>query len=100
MDQNGFPIQTLALGTDTNTITVTGTSARQPLPSGAGAEDIVRLACNTDAFIIFGDVTVVAAPGDALFTAGVESFKVPDGATHIAAIQESSGGIMTITELT
>jgi hypothetical protein len=100
MDQNGFPIQTLALGTSTNTIVVGGSSLRQPLPSGAGAEDIVRLACNTDCFIIFGDSTVVATSSDALFTAGVEAFKVPDGATHVAAIQESSSGIMTLTELT
>ena len=98
VDQNGFPIQTLGLAA-TVTLSVAGTSDRVALPPGASHEDIVRVACNTDCYIAFGDVTVVATTNDALFTQGVEAFKVPDGVTHIAAIQESASGIMTITEL-
>src|SRR5210317_281676 len=93
VDQNGFPIQTLGLGATTTTITVSGTSARGALPSGASHEDIVRIACNTDCYIKFGDDTVEATTGDALFTQGVEAFKVPDGVSHVAALQVSAGGI-------
>lgn len=99
VDVNGFPIQTLALGSTTNKISVSGTTARVALPSGAGAEDIVRVACNTDCHIKFGDSSVDATTNDALFTAGVEAFKVPDTATHLAAIQVSAAGILTVTEM-
>lgn len=99
IDQNGFPIQTLALGNTVVKLTVSGTSARGTLPFGASHEDIVRIACNTDCYINFGDSTVEATSTDSLFTAGVEAFKVPQGATHIACIQESAGGVMTITEM-
>lgn len=98
MDINGYPIQTLALG-NTVTLSVAGTSARVALPAGAAHEDIVRVACNTDCHIAFGDSTVEATTSDALFTTGVEAFKVPQSATHIAAIQLSSAGNMTITEM-
>ena len=99
VDANGFPIQTLALGRTTNVISVTGTSARAEIPSGAGAEDIIRIACNTDCHIKFGDSTVEATTSDPLFTQGVEAFKVPDTSTHVAAIQVSASGTMTLTEL-
>jgi hypothetical protein len=99
VDQNGFPIQTLALSSTTVKITVGAASVRVALPSGASHEDIVRIACNTDAYIAFGDSTVVATESDALFTAGVEAFKIPQTATHVAALQESAGGLMTLTEM-
>ena len=99
IDQNGFPIQTLALGTQTVKLTVSGTTARGAFPSGASHEDIVRIACNTDCHIKFGDDTVEATTNDPLFTQGVEAFKIPDNATHLAAIQVSAGGILTITEM-
>jgi hypothetical protein len=99
VDQNGFPIQTLGLGSSTTKIAVGAASQRGPLPSGASHEDIVRIACNTDAYIKFGDSTVEATTSDALFTQGVEAFKVPDGVSHVAALQVSAGGIMTLTEL-
>ena len=98
IDVNGFPIQTLALGT-TVTLSVAGTTARVALPAGASHEDIVRVACNTDCYIAFGDSTVEATSSDALFTTGVEAFKVPQNTTHIAAIQVSASGNMTITEM-
>ena len=99
VDQNGFPIQTLGLSPTTVKITVGAASGRVALPPGAAHEDIVRVAGNRDCYIAFGDSTVEATTNDALFTQGVEAFKVPDTATHIAAIQESASGIMTITEL-
>jgi len=98
IDVNNYPIQILALST-TATLTVAGTSARAALPAGASHEDIVRVASNTDCYIKFGDSTVEATSSDPLFTTGVESFKVPAQATHIAAIQVSAGGVMTITEM-
>lgn len=99
VDQNGFPIQTLALQPTNATITVVSTTARAALPSGAGAEDIVRIACDTDCHIKFGDDTVEATTSDTLFTQGVEAFKVPDEVTHIAAIRRTADGFMTITEM-
>jgi hypothetical protein len=99
IDQNGFPIQTLGLSAQTVKITVSGVTARGTLPAGASHEDIVRLASNTDCHIKFGDDTVEATTDDALFTQGVEAFKVPAGVTHIAVIQVSAGGIMTINEM-
>lgn len=99
IDQNGFPIQTLGIPGPSAKITVAGVSARAALPSGVSHEDIVRVACNTDCYIKFGDSTVEATTDDALFTQGVEAFKVPDGVSHVAAIQVSAGGIMTLTEL-
>lgn len=109
IDQNGFPIQTLALGDSTVKLTVTSLSSRGALPSGASHEDIVRLACNTDCHIKFGDDTVEATTSDALFTQGVEAFKIPDQATHVAAVIVADGqgqggtnganGILTMTEM-
>lgn len=99
IDANGFPIQTLGLGSSTNKITIGGTSQRAAIPSGAGAEDIIRIAANTDCYIKFGDSTVEATANDPLFTQGVEAFKVPDRATHVAALQVDTAGIMTLTEL-
>ena len=99
IDQNGFPIQTLGLGTSTVKLTISGTTARGALPAGASHEDIIRIASNTDCHIKFGDDTVEATTDDALFTQGVEAFKVPDGVSHVAAIQVSAGGIMTINEM-
>ena len=99
IDANSFPIQALALVGTTGKISITGTSARVALPSGVGHEDVLRLASTTDCYIKFGDSTVEATTSDALFTAGVELFKVPAAATHVAAIQVSASGVMTVTEL-
>ena len=99
IDVNGFPIQTLALGDSVTKIVVGASTQRGALPTGVSKEDIVRLASNTDCYIKFGDSTVEATDSDTLFTQGVEAFKIPMNATHIAVLQLNTGGIMTITEL-
>lgn len=99
VDQSLHAVQALSLGTSVSKITVTGTTARAALPTNAGMTDVVRVACNTDCYIVFGDSTVEADANDSLFTQGVEILAVPRGVTHVAAIQVSTNGVMTLTEM-
>ena len=99
VDLNRKAIQTLRLNTTTSKITIGGTTARVALPTGVTAGDIVRVASNTDCYINFGTSAVDAAATNVLFTQGVEMFAVPPDATHLAAIQVSTAGVLTITEV-
>ncbi len=74
---------------------VSGTSARLDM---TGAK-IIRLASSTDSYVKWGDDTVVATTIDVYFPAGVEVLVIPAGMTHLAIIQEASGGIVTATQL-
>ena len=98
VDQNRKAIQTLRLGATSTNIAVGVTTARVALPTGVTGGDIVRIASNTDSYIVFGTSTVDATTSDALFTQGVEIFHVPAGATHLASIRVSADGVLTITE--
>lgn len=96
-DRVGHAIQALApeAGT-TATGTVAGTSARVALPTGA---EVVRVCAVNDCYIRFGDSSVTAAGTDALFIKGAEVFKVPAGATHLAFIQHTTGGAITVSSM-
>lgn len=69
-------------------------SSRITLPSGA---EVVRVACINDLYFRFGDSTVTAAGTDSFMPKGVEVFKVPSGATHLAIIQHTTGGVVSVT---
>lgn len=92
MDANGRPVGVLSLGSSAS-ITVAAASARVALPTGG----VLRIASSTDCYIAFGDSSVTASSSDALYPAGVEHFKYDGVATHIAAIQVSTGGVLTVT---
>ena len=95
-DVDGRAIQTLAL-IDRAQLAVGAASARVTLPSGS---EVVRVSCDTDCYILFGDNTVTASSSTGhLFTAGVEFFRVVPGDTDIAAIQVSASGVMTISKM-
>ncbi len=98
-DKNGQPIQTLAIDANTASLAVAGASADVALPTGARAGDIVRVACNTDCHIAWGDNTITATTSDCLFPAGVEIMRVPAGATNLAAIRVTANGTLTINEV-
>lgn len=95
VDRVCHPIQTLAA--DLNTFkAIGGVSDRVALPTGS---EIVRVGVSNDCYALFGDNTV-AADGTSMFLPkGVEVFRVPTGATHIAFIQSSAGGMASITKM-
>lgn len=100
LDVNGFGIGTLAYGANASlSFTGAGTD-RVELPTlTPGREDVFRLAATENCFVNFGDDTVTAATTDIFFPAGVETIKVPTGATHIAAIDAGTNGILSVTEM-
>lgn len=99
VDQNGYSVETLSYAV-TASLAFAAASDRVALPSGViGDDEILRLACNQHCYVTFGDSSVTASSSDVYFPAGVETVKVPTGATHIAAIRETDDGIMSITEL-
>lgn len=96
-DIKGQTIQAMAPdGSGIAQITVGAASARVALP---GDCEVVRVASTVDCWFRFGDGSVVAAGTDSFFAKGSEIFKIPSGATHIAAIQTSAGGTMSITRM-
>lgn len=94
-DQNGFPIQALAPAPTRNINgTIGAASARVALPASS---DVVRLCATADCYIRFGDSAVNAANSDAIFVKGAEILKIPTGATHLAFLQVSTGGSISVT---
>jgi hypothetical protein len=94
-DQSGAFVQALAPSTNVSD-SVGGSSRRSALPANC---DVVRVCADTDCFIKFGDVTVVAASTDLLFLKGAEVFAIPAGATHVAYIQQSAGGTVSVSAM-
>lgn len=98
LDQNSTPVQILGYGAvaadDTD-----GSSDRVALPTGATEGTIVRIASTTDIYVAFGTSSVTAGASDHLFPSGVEIVQVPDDATHIAYIQVSAAGRISITRM-
>lgn len=95
-DKAGREIQVLADDTAASmvdTITVGAASARVAIPAGAL---VVRLAATVNCYYKWGDNTVTAAAGDRIMIAGVEMKAVPEGVTHIAAIQVTTAGLLEI----
>lgn len=98
-DVNLNPVQALAYGAH-DTLAYTGTTARVELPTGTpGNEEVFRIAASTACYVAFGDSTVEASATDVYFPSGVETVKVPTGATHIAALQVSDAGTLSVTEM-
>ena len=77
---------------------VDGSSDVLALPSGA---EIVLIAANTDCWILFttSGGSVSNSTGE-FFPKGAVVYPVPAGATHLAHIQDSEGGRISITKLT
>lgn len=94
-DKNSEPIQVLELGA-VDVITTSGTSAAVTLPGSATTGDIVRIAATENCYITFG---ATATTSDHLFVQGVEYFRVPAGATQLAAIQVDTAGRVTVTRM-
>ena len=80
----------------TTVLSVSSSSARVALPTNSR---VVRLACNQDIHVAFGDNTVTATTNSMLFPFGAEVFNIaPLGATHIAALTTgATPGVLTIT---
>lgn len=94
----GYPVITQA-GAQ---IATTGASARVPIPVASSQliPAYIRLSATAAACVRLGTVTVTAAntdtqvqPGDSLILA------VPQGTTHIAAIQQAGAGVVQISPL-
>ena len=97
LDQFGKPIPVLGeAGTPVN-LTAGAASVSGALPANC---DVVRVACLNDCYIDFGTSGVVAAAGTSMFMPkGAELFKVPSGATHIAVIQHTTGGVVSVAPM-
>ncbi len=99
IDQNGFAIQALSYGRN-KTLSYDGDTKRITIPTEeAGVEDVYRLAAPTACYIMFGDIQVTADATSVLFPGGVETVKIPQGATHLAVRQYTDPGTLSITEM-
>jgi hypothetical protein len=58
---------------------------------------LVRLSASQPCFVAFGDSSVNADGTSMYFPAGAEVFAIPAGASHLSAVQVTTGGIITIT---
>lgn len=98
MDVGGGPaFPVFVPDVDNQTSVASGvSSARIALPTGTR---VFRIHADQACFINFGDNTVTSAATDMPFDAGVEILGVPEAHTHIAAIQNSSAGTVTITPM-
>jgi hypothetical protein len=82
-------------------ITTSGASASAAIPnalSGTVAK-FVTLTCTAACYVRFGTSGLTAAVADFHLPAGVVQVVNVVGCTHIAAIQVSAGGTLTITPL-
>lgn len=96
------PLQVVTWSGSRDSIALAATSARVALPTGS---KLIEISASENAYIAFGDNTVTASSTigatSRLFVAGVQIVPVPldssgDPHTHIAAIQEASGGILQV----
>ncbi len=99
VDRNWHPITVLKLSNDVSRTTVTDSSSRIALPTEATANDIIRVATNTDCYIALGDDTVTASSNSTLFLAGVEYISLDKTHTHLAVIRDGEDGVLTVTEV-
>lgn len=100
LDKFGNAVQALEPVDTGAQVAIGAATARVALPTGGDAGELVRLVANVACYFRFGTVTVNAAATDHLFRPGVELFRVPAGATHIAVIQDGAvTGKMTITRM-
>ena len=99
IDRNSASVQVLGPGAYAGGFAVGVASASAALPTGTVGGDIVRIAATQDCYIKFGLTGLTAASTDILFLAGAEFFKVPQAATHIAAIRVGSDGVVQVTKM-
>tara|TARA_R110000822_G_scaffold68587_1_gene166872 strand:- start:6214 stop:6525 length:312 start_codon:yes stop_codon:yes gene_type:complete len=93
-DSDSVSVQVLSPGTSTN-ITIGVSSNSLALQSSW----VIRVASLVDCWIAFGNGSVTATTADMLFPAGVETYKVPKGASHIAVIRNIDAGILNVTRM-
>ena len=95
-DLDDVPIPVLSPGSLTNAA-VTVSSLASAIPSGA---EIVEIASSTDCYILFttSGGSVTSSTGQ-VFPKGVNNYRVPAGATHVAHIRDSADGRISITRL-
>lgn len=95
-DNDSYPVQCLAPSTVTNG-PVTGSSAVLIMPTGAS---IVEVGVSTDCWVVWGTSGSTSTTSTGMFMPkGSGVFRVPDGVTHIAAIQDTASGRISITKL-
>ena len=103
IDSNNNPIQALRLKSGAaHKITTSGTSARNTTAFGANTS-VISVYATQDVYLNFGDSSVTATGTDHFFPAGVyyDIALGADGtahATHLAALQVTSGGTVYISE--
>lgn len=97
LDKRGYAIQALAPVARVGG-TIGASSDRVQLPAGSS---VVRVSASSDCYILFGtgSVTAVADNTSDLFPKGVEVMAVPPGATHMAVIQLTTGGVYQVAAL-
>lgn len=74
----------------------TASSASVALPT---TSRVFRIHSDQACFINFGTGSATAATSDMPFDAGTEIIGIPEPFTHIAAIQNSTGGTLTVTPM-
>ena len=83
-------------------ITTSGTSANAGIPNAADGNKprYVRIAATAAAYVKLGIAGVTAVAGDILVQpADAVVLQVPNGVTHVAAIQDSAAGKVNIVPL-
>lgn len=88
----------LAIVTSGANITTGAASARAAIPndqSGKRAK-VIRVTCTVAAYVKPGDSTITAAAADILLNPEHELLLNVSGATHLAAIQSASAGVVNM----
>lgn len=97
-DANSNAIQVLTPDVNNGVVGTTGAaSASVALPT---ATDIIQIVTQQDTWVKFGDsgvVAVAATAGNMLLLGGERAYRVPAGATHMAFIQDSAAGRLSVT---
>lgn len=86
LDRLGNPIQAVTPDA-TVSAAIGATSVRSALPTDT---ELVRITSLGNCFFRFGNSAVTATSADTPMVAGTEIMKVPDGATHVAVIQNGA----------
>ncbi|HRQ60745.1 MAG TPA: hypothetical protein PLO23_04440 [Alphaproteobacteria bacterium] len=104
LDSNKNPIPALRLKSSggAHAITTSGSSARNSTAFAAGTR-VISLYATQDVYVRLGGASVTAANTDHFFPAGTYYDIAVGGdetghATHIAAIQVSTGGMLYVSE--
>lgn len=90
-----FPVFVPSVSGQTS-VSFSGTTASVALPTGTR---VFRIHADQACYLNFGTSGVTATTSNMPFDAGVEILGVAEGNTHVAAIQNSTGGTLTITPM-